>query len=65
MSYDLKLRVPSRVAAHLSFALEKDRVEDAPVNSTPPSDFRGKFKLSLNQLSWSKYVGRARIVSKS
>ena len=27
MSYDLKLRVPSGVAAHLSFALEKDRIE--------------------------------------
>ena len=62
MSYDLKLRVPSGVAAHLSFAPEKDRKEDAPVNSTPPSDFRGKFKLGLNQLSWSKYVERTKMV---
>ena len=27
MSYDLKLGVPSRVAARSSFALEKDRIE--------------------------------------
>ena len=48
MSYDLKLRVPSRVAAHLSFALEKDRVEDAPVRSTPPPDLSSEYDTLLN-----------------
>ena len=63
MSYDLKLRVPSRVAAHLSFALENYRIEVALVHSTPLpalcSEYNTLFNVAHILQEHTKFIANA------